>query len=257
LPFDAIVTLRSYEQVARQIETRIRDGGFVEGQKLPTERELGVQFGVSRSVVREAIKTLDALGLVESRQGSGIYVRHDPVPSISRVLTLSVKPRRDSVRAFYDFRALIEPPAARDAARLRTPEQLATIEAALAANLADGDRGDIAAFRETDMRLHMAISEAAGNPYLAVVVGAVVQMRRDVMHDLIPSGVLIPNAVPHHERIVAAIVRGDAAAAEEAMRHHIATSADEMLSFVPDVPDVPDATDGPQDFPLEEERYGA
>ena len=81
--FRAVILTRSYEQVVQQIQEGIRSGSLVPGQRLPTERELGESFGVSRAVVREALKVLAAMGLVESRQGSGNYfapTRSPPSP---------------------------------------------------------------------------------------------------------------------------------------------------------------------------------
>src|ERR671910_654816 len=90
--FRSVILTRSYEQVVEQIQDGIRSGTLVPGQRLPTERELGESFRVSRAVVREALKVLAAMGLVESRQGSGNYISAKPVPSISRALILSATP---------------------------------------------------------------------------------------------------------------------------------------------------------------------
>ena len=79
MSFSAVTVVRPYEQIVRQIQEAIRDNALSEGDRLPTERELAETFGVSRSVVREAIKVLSAQGLVESRQGSGLYVRNRPI----------------------------------------------------------------------------------------------------------------------------------------------------------------------------------
>ncbi len=77
----------------RQIAASIRNGQIGNGGRLPTERELSAAFRVSRGVIREAIKVLGALGLVEARQGSGIYVLNT-VPTVTRAFTLSVSPMR-------------------------------------------------------------------------------------------------------------------------------------------------------------------
>ena len=86
MDFRSVLVTRSYEQVVQQIRGRIRSGMLVPGQRLPTERELADSFGVSRGVIREALKVLGSMGLVESRQGSGTYVCSNPVPSISRAM---------------------------------------------------------------------------------------------------------------------------------------------------------------------------
>jgi GntR family transcriptional regulator, transcriptional repressor for pyruvate dehydrogenase complex len=229
MPFEPITVVRSPEQVARQIETQIYAGEFTAGKKLPTERELCEQFNVSRSVIREAVKMLDALGLVESRQGSGIFVRHTTVPIISRALTLLVATEERSVHALYELRELLEARTAADAARNRNPEQLAAIEAALADNLrTETEEG----FYQSNERIHLGICEAAGNPYFTLLIGAIMRMQREVT-----ATVMRPNNFENtrilHQKVVAAIVDGDPEAAADAMRAHIRDTmyvADDFLS---------------------------
>src|SRR5689334_712502 len=124
MSFSAVTVVRPYEQIVRQIQAAIRDEGLREGDRLPTERELAETFGVSRSVVREAIKVLAAQGMVESRQGSGLYVRNRPIESVSRAIVLSVLPEGDAVEQLFEFRRLLEADAARLAARRATDEQI-------------------------------------------------------------------------------------------------------------------------------------
>ena len=177
---DAARQMRSHERIAEQIGEQIRDGRLVRGQKLPTEREMSERFGVGRGVVREAVRMLDAMGLVESRQGSGIYVRNNPIPSISRALTFSVTPEEQSVASLFEFRMVLEVAATEQAALRRTDAQLAVIERAAAATTeATPDfTGD--EWHQADQAFHHAISDASGNPYMAVTIDAVRQMQRDV-----------------------------------------------------------------------------
>src|SRR5215207_9902345 len=128
MSFSAVTVVRPYEQIVRQIQEAIRDNALTEGDRLPTERELAETFGVSRSVVREAIKVLSAQGLVESRQGSGLFVRNRPIESVSRAIVLSVSPDLMSVERLFEFRKLLEVDAARLAATRATPEQIAALE---------------------------------------------------------------------------------------------------------------------------------
>lgn len=220
MAFEPVTVIRSSEQVARQIERQICEGGFILGQKLPTERELCEQFAVSRSVIREAVKTLAALGLVESRQGSGIFVQRNSMPVIARALTLLVTPKEQPVQALYDLREPLEARTAYNAACHRTPDQLAAIEAALADNLSsDSDE----ALNQSNHRLHLAICEAAGNPYFTLLIDTIMRLHREVA-----TAVMRPNTVDtlqayqaSHRSIVAAITDGDPEAAAEAMSDHI------------------------------------
>ncbi len=221
----SVTVMRSYEHVARQIESQIRSGDLVRGQKLPTEREMGERFGVSRGVVREAVKVLSAMGLVESRQGSGIYVRNNPIPSISQALTLSVTPEAESVLGLFEFREELEALAARKAAERRTDAHLAALRAIMAENARTVETTDWDVFSETDQALHLTIAEAAHNPYLYAVVSATRQMQRDVMRLFARRSGVLAIAVAQHTQIVAAIAAADPARAAETMREHMRYSA--------------------------------
>jgi GntR family transcriptional repressor for pyruvate dehydrogenase complex len=211
---------RPHERIAQEIGEQIRDGRLVRGQKLPTEREMGERFGVGRGMIREAMRMLDAMGLVESRQGSGIYVRNNPIPSISRALTLSVTPEEQSVASLFEFRMILESAAAGQAACRRTEEQARAIARAAAhteevAKLRDGEAWNVA-----DTAFHHAISEASGNPYLMVAIDAVRQMHYGVLR-LIADLPGSATAAEQHRGIAAAIVAGDPAEAAECMRAHV------------------------------------
>src|SRR5215211_1137494 len=128
--FKSVTVTRSYEQVVKQVGDAIQRGALPRGQKLPTERELADSFGVSRGVVREAVKVLTTMGLVESRQGSGTYVRTDPLPAVTHALTLSVEPEEHAIGRLFEFRQALEALAARRAAERRSDAQAASIVAA-------------------------------------------------------------------------------------------------------------------------------
>lgn len=241
MAFTTVSVVRSSESVVRQIEARVRAGTLARGQKLPSERELSEQFGVSRGIVREAIKLLEGGGVLESRHGSGVYVKADSTPfSVSRALTFSVTPDEESVAALFAFRAEVETVAAHWAAT-----HIATVKAqllcdALAANCDAIARADWDAFSETDAYLHGVIAQVAGNPYLAAVLGTTRQMQRDVVRRFMRHAGAFSVAQRQHEQIVAAILAGDADGAARAMRAHIhytAGSVQEALeaSLVPPV----------------------
>ncbi|MCA1669960.1 MAG: FadR family transcriptional regulator [Thermomicrobia bacterium] len=216
---------RAHERIAEEIGAQIRDGRLVRGQKLPTEREMSERFGVGRGVVREAVRMLDAMGLVESRQGSGIYVRNNPIPSISRALTLSVTPEEQSVTSLFEFRTVLEVAAVERAALRRTEEQLAAIEDAAIATVdaAPDFTGDV--WHLADQEFHRAISDASGNPYISVAIDAVRQMQRDVTR-LVQEMRGSVGAAEQHRAIAEGIAARCPARAAAAMRAHIQYSAD-------------------------------
>lgn len=221
---DAPRAARAYERIAEQIGEQIRSGQLVRGQKLPTEKELGERFGVGRGVVREAVKMLDALGLVETRQGSGIYVRTNPITAISRGLTLSVTPEEQSIAALFEFRTILEASAAEFAALRRTDAQAAMIERIAAATAEAARCGATDVWHGLDQQFHNAVSEASGNPYLGVAISAVREMQRGVTMLVRAMRGSTP-AAAQHCAIAAAITarRPDEAVAQ--MRGHLLYTA--------------------------------
>lgn len=226
MPFETVTVTRSYEQVVEQIRDQIRDGRFARGERLPSERELGSSFGVGRGVIREAVKVLGAMGLVEARQGSGLYVRNDPLPSVTRAFVLSVAPEEGAIGRLFEFRQALEVLAARVAAGRRSEAQAAAIAEGAEASAHAAAAGDSAAFSKGDDRFHAAVCAAADNPYLDAMLAAVRQMQTEVVHLFsdIPGSIAV--AAAQHRRIAAAIAAGDAEAAAAAMGEHIDYTAE-------------------------------
>jgi GntR family transcriptional repressor for pyruvate dehydrogenase complex len=224
MTFRSVSVTRSYEQVVEQLLERIHAGDFAPNERLPTERELGQMFGVSRGVIREAIKVLGTLGVVESRQGSGTYVSANLVPMVSRALVLAARPEEQSLLELMEFRAPMERFAARLAAERRTDAQRDAILAAAEATHRSIDNGGWSAFGEADNHFHTAIYEAAGNPFLLTVMSAVREIQHNTVALVASSSGSIPVAVGHHQDIAQAIADGDGDRAERCMAEHIAYS---------------------------------
>jgi GntR family transcriptional repressor for pyruvate dehydrogenase complex len=232
MDFQSVLVTRSYEQVVQQIRDRIRGGALVPGQKLPTERELAESFGVSRGVIREAIKVLGSMGLVESRQGSGTYVCANTVPSISQGLTLSVTAEDRSLLGLFELREPVEIACVRLAATRRTPEQVELIRHYADQSALEAVRDDVEAFGRAEVGFHGTIGEAANSPYLATVLSAV----REIQSNLISLVVRIVGSMAiastQHQRIAEAIARGDADDAGALMTAHVRYSADAVREFL-------------------------
>jgi GntR family transcriptional repressor for pyruvate dehydrogenase complex len=231
-PYQAITVTRSYEGVVRQIAESIRNGQISSGERLPTERELSSTFGVSRGVIREAIKVLGALGLVEARQGSGIYVRND-VPTVTRAFTLSVSPDAESIERLFEFRRTLEVETARLAALRRSDDELAAIAAAAEATARALDSGDWGEFGVADSTFHAAVARASGNPYLEVAVATAREMQQGVVSLISDRAGSVTSAVVHHHAIVEAISTRQPDAAGRAMADHIVYTANAVTQSVP------------------------
>ena len=153
---------RLSDRVAEALEAEIRAGRLAAGLKLPTETALAEQFAVSRTVIREAISRLKSLGLVDSRQGSGMFVREAGFAPLS--FDMRYAGSKSAVVQIVEVRRALEAEVAVLAAQRRQPDDLGRIRAAIAA-LADAVArgGDGVA---EDVAFHRAIADAARNPFL-------------------------------------------------------------------------------------------
>lgn len=200
----------------------ILGGEFQPGDKLPSEAKLTEHYGVSRTVVREAIATLRIESLVEARQGAGVFVRdmREPSDPLRRVERAKVT----SALEILEIRTPIEIEAAGLAASRRSPAQEEDILERHGAVVACTKQG--APIREADFALHLAIAQATNNPHFAEFLIANGQTA-------IPKSEIVTRSRAEaersyhgqlnaeHERIVLAISRGDADEAREAMRAHL------------------------------------
>lgn len=225
MQIEATIGGRAYDRIVQEVQEGIARGELVRGQKLPTEREMRRDFGVSRGAVRDAMRVLGTMGLVEARQGSGNYVRNNPVSVVSRALTLSVASDEDAVRHLFEFREPLETLAARLAAALRSTAQLEAIRREADATAEASAHNNFDAFVVADWALHGAIGQASGNPYLSTVLNVVREMQRDVLSLMVRQPGSMATAVEQHRRIVAAITVGAADEAAAAMREHVLYSA--------------------------------
>lgn len=222
--------VRLSDQLADWLAQQVREGVFPPGSALPTEAELVRQHGVSRTVVREAVSRLKSLGLLASRQGSGVYVRaaHAVQP-----LDLHGGPHADSLHAVLqvvEVRRALEGEAAALAAQRRTPAQLAAMREALAAvdtAVAQGRDGV-----EEDLHFHHVIAQATGNvPLIATL---------DYLMEFLREGTRVTRANEarradmmdavrrEHQAVLRAIERGDAQAARRAATRHMAHARERL-----------------------------
>jgi GntR family transcriptional regulator, transcriptional repressor for pyruvate dehydrogenase complex len=208
-------------RVIADLRQSIASGQFAPGGRLPTEAQLSETFGVSRTVVREAIAVLRADQLVDARQGSGVYVLK-PVASVeSRQID---KDPVASVLEVLEIRTPLEIEAAGLAALRRSPSQEEHIFNCHARVFACMEAGK--PIREADFQLHLAISEATNNPQFANFLRAhgvtaipQAEIVTDAEHDR--QIAYYRQLYQEHDKIVIAISNGDEEAAREAMRAHL------------------------------------
>jgi len=223
MPLQAIEPRRLYRQIADQLRAWIASGEFVLGARLPPERDLALQLGVSRPSVREALIALEVEGLVEVRMGSGIYVT---------ALTPAVQTREfDAALGPFDImraRQLIESELAALAARQKSAAAIKRLRAAVKQMDDEIARGVMPIRGDRDF--HIALAEASDNAALVRVVSELFDERNNPLFERLGRHFENPRswrqALAEHRAVLRAVVAGDMAGARAAMRQHLGNSHD-------------------------------
>jgi len=216
--FEAIRRNKVYEEVAKQIERLILKK-LQPGDKLPSERDLAEMLGVSRSSIRDAIRSLELIGMVEPRQGAGTVVREISASSLVTPFATLLTHQRQPVSELLDFRKMLEPPLAARAATHASDEEIAEMEEILARQDAKLRDGQVAV--EEDSEFHYSVAMASENTVVLKVLDVVMDLLRETRERSLQVEGRPQKSLAGHRRILAAIRRHDAAAAESAMRRHI------------------------------------
>jgi GntR family transcriptional repressor for pyruvate dehydrogenase complex len=216
--FETIRRNRIYEEIARQIEKMITEK-MKAGDRLPPERQLAEMFGVSRSSIRDAIRTLEMSGLVEARQGLGTVVREHSTDAMVNPLTQVLVQKRKLVGELLDVRKIIEPPLAARAAVHATSDEVAEMDAILQRQEEKMRGGELAI--EEDNEFHYAIALAADNSVVLKVLDVLMDLLRETRERSLQVQGRPERSMADHRDILDAIRRQDAAGAEAAMRRHI------------------------------------
>jgi len=218
MPLQAVDNRRLYRQIADQIAALIERGEYSAGERLPPERDLAKQLGVSRPSVREALIALEVEGYVEVRVGSGVYVMGPHPAEPARALATDSGPF-ELIKA----RWLIEAECASLAAKAATRAQVKAMEQALDRMEQERRRGVMPL--EADREFHLRIAEACGNSALTLVVKMLWDQRTGPLFLRLEHHFDTPelwnHAIREHRQIVDAIGRHDPVAARAAMRRHM------------------------------------
>jgi GntR family transcriptional regulator, transcriptional repressor for pyruvate dehydrogenase complex len=218
--YRAVRASRLFEQIVKQVEESILKGRLRPGEQLPAERDLAQKFGVSRTAVREALKTLREKGLVEAYSGRGTFVTSGTSKAIRQSLDVMVRMNpQEGLLHLAELRQMLEPEIAARAATRIDEQLLATMQEAVAqmdAYLEDPD-----GYVEADLDFHLALAEAVGNPLILSLLDSIVGMLRAQRMRIFKVEGGPERGQFHHKRILAAIETRDAEDAREAMRAHL------------------------------------
>lgn len=230
--FRKVETGRTADEVARQIELLILEGVLRVGERLPGERDLSRQFDVSRPILRDALKGLEAAGLLSTRHGGGTVVA-DVVGQVFKPPIIDLIARHGKATADYlEFRREIDGLAAEYAARRATPEDRALIGGIVARMDAAHAKDDFAEEAEIDVELHNAIGEAAHNIVLLHTLRACYRLLADGVFYNRSVVYALPGAreklLAQHKAIASAVIAGEAAKARAAAEAHLRFVEDAM-----------------------------
>lgn len=218
-------------EVTSQIERRILNGSFLPGSRLPSERELAGQFGVSRTVIREAIRALSARNLLEVRSGHGTIVRYPANDSVTAPLSrlLRVGTAELDYEKVNEIRRLLEVKIASLAAERREEADLVEILEILDRSRTSTDKPD--AFAALDVGFHSALARATHNELFSILLDATVDVMLNVRRLAVHTVTGTPRrALTMHEAIFEAVRDGDGLAAAKAMSDHLDESEKTMSS---------------------------
>jgi GntR family transcriptional repressor for pyruvate dehydrogenase complex len=213
------------DRVAQYLMERVADGTLQRGARLPAERTLAEQFGVSRTVIREAMRALVSRGLLETRGGSGTYVSDDDPTLVAQSMSQLLRLQQNSTPMPYvmvhEVRVVLEAEIAGIAARRARPDDVAALEREIALQRQARAGTDHVGGASSDAAFHEALAAATGNDLFPILVQAI----NHVMSDVRRLGFTVPgahdNALAHHERILAAVRARDSAGAIRVMRSHL------------------------------------
>ncbi len=216
---EPIKSTRIYEEIVRQIKALVHEGRLKSGDRLPPERDLAEQFKVSRTSVREALRTLESMRLIEIRPGEGTFVREVSVESLIEPLAQVILSQREAVGELFEARRLLEPAIAGLAARRATQDDLHEMERILedqAKEVAAGLTG-----LAQDAAFHSAIAASARNRAITRIVTVLMDLLAQSREESLQTPGRPTRSHRDHRRVLDAIRRRDEAGARRAMLNHI------------------------------------
>jgi GntR family transcriptional repressor for pyruvate dehydrogenase complex len=217
-----IKTTKVYEQVIEQIKGMIASGTLKKGDKLPSERDLVEQLQVSRTSIREALRAMEIIGLIECRQGGGNYVRESFENNLFEPLSVMFMLEKRDPSEIIELRKIIEVENAALAAQRITEEELEDI-GVIIENLKNSENEEIAV--KFDKQFHYAIAKASKNTLILAILNAVSSLIDDYIKDA-RTKILAEESnrvllSEQHEKVYLALKKRDAAAAVKAMNDHL------------------------------------
>jgi DNA-binding FadR family transcriptional regulator len=219
------------EETVAGIVQMIRDDQYAPGDRLPGERLLSKQLAVGRTSVREAIRHLEALGLLEVRQGLGTFVKDPGARILQTTLAPHIVTDKRQLDELFETREIIEIAAASRAAERADAAQIAAMRRWAQMIETYVARGDAQGIVTADVEFHRQIIAASGNNTLVALMDSIVDLLHDMRYDSGDIPELLPEIISGHRAILAAIEARDSVAARQAMREHLTNVARRVKEF--------------------------
>jgi len=210
------------DAIADVLAERVLSGEYAAGDRLPSERQLAVEFGASRPMVREALRSLVERGLIDVEPGRGAFVRGDTGPRSFQPLDLEYRRRGTTARQLSETRLMLETEAAALATRYADDTDLAVLATAL-----DRLEGSATPFDRVrnDLAFHAALVAAAHNPVIETMFASIYGLTVELMVRSASDADIIRQSEPYHRIAYEAIRDRDAAAARAAIQAHLSIAA--------------------------------
>jgi len=219
--------------VVEELRRMILDGEVQPGEFLPTREELAQQFGVGQSTIHEAIRVLNAIGLVQSRAGKGTWVRHDAAAGLISPEAIKSRLSDLNTQMIYEVRTVLEVSLAEFAAQRATAEDIERIWAALQATEEAVARDDEKAYVQADLDFHLAVTRAAHNDLLEQFYQLSLRLLSEVIAQLAGVPGSKEDAILTQRAIALAIEQRDPDKARRAAVDHLAQVGHHLLDLRP------------------------
>lgn len=217
--FKPVKKTRVYEEIVTKIKNMISQGKLRSGDQLPAERELSEVFKVSRSSVREALRTLESQGYLESRQGDGTYIARQPVETLVQPLASEILTKKDALAELFEMRRLIEPQLAFLAAERASPEEIVEMEKILSIQEERVSKGESGT--DFDKTFHYTLAKATKNNVLIRIMDSVMDALTESRDQYLQVEGRPERSLYRHRELLRVIKDGDKELAAEIMREHL------------------------------------
>ena len=207
------------QRVAERLRDLISSGNLAPGDRLPSEHELARALQVSRPVVREALRGLSMMGIVESQRGGGCFVTDLTPARLMEPFSFYLSMEASTLEEMFRARLVIDVGLAEDAARGASAAQIARLEQM--ASVGPGLALDAIGFRVMDAEFHDLIARAAGNAFLRRMSQSLYELAIDLRRKASQTEGVLDQSAKDHRAIAEAIAAGDVAAAGAAMKGHV------------------------------------